>query len=111
MENRMKMDAAAWRSEVDKEYIYVLQVNNIKHGDKTTLTKLFSDWRVSAHGWNIKENTQLMILKRQFSSEKHWKEWAKSCPIKVIEYKYRAGKSKLIQHSCKTRKKRVSKNG
>lgn len=107
----MKMDAAAWRSESEKEYVYVLQVNNIKHGDKSSFTKLFSDWKISAHGWNLKENTQLIILRKQFISERDWKEWAKKCPIKVIEYKYRAGKQTLIQHSCKTRKKRATKNG
>lgn len=107
----MIMDAAAWRSELDKEYIYFVQVNNIKHGDKTTFSKLFNDWEISAEGWNIKHNTKLIIVKKQFISEQHWKEWAKKCPIKVVEYKYRAGKETTIQHSCKSRKKRAKKNG
>ena len=107
----MKMDVSAWRSEYDKDYIYVAQVNNIKHGDKTEFSKLFKEWDISGEGWNPKQNTEMRILKKQFQSEKHWKEWAKKCPIKVVEYKFRAGKETLIQHSCKTRKKRATKNG
>jgi len=107
----MKMDAQAWRSEFSDIYEYKIQVNNIKHGDKSTFTKLFKEWDVSGEGWNVKENTELKILKKTFTSERDWKEWAKKCPIKVVEYKYRAGKETIIQHSCKTRKKRASKNG
>jgi len=107
----MKMDAKAWRSEYTNEYEYKIQVDNIKHGDKAEFFKLFKEWQTSGEGWNIKENTQLKILKKTFPSEKHWKEWAKKCPIKLIEYKFRAGKQTIIQHSCKTRKKRAKKNG
>ncbi len=105
----MKMDAYAWRAECTENHTYKIQVDDIKHGDKTTFSKLFKDWEEKATGWNIKKNTQVKIISRNFSSEKEWVEWAKTCPIKIYEIKYRAGSEKIIQRSCKTRKKRVSK--
>ena len=104
----MKMDACAWRNENSDDYEYKLQVNDIKHGDKRMISELFKEWRINATGWNINQNTQIKILVRKFNSEKEWVEWAKKCPIRIIEIKYRAGTEKRIQHSCKTRKKRVS---
>ena len=106
----MKMDIQAWRSEYQDVYEYKVQISNIKHGDKTTLSQLFKEWHISREGWNLHDKSEIKLLKKVFDSEKHWKEWAKKCPIKVVEYKYRAGKETLIQHSCKTRKKRAIKN-
>ena len=103
----MKMDAQAWRSEYSDDYEYKLQVNDIKHGDKTTFSKLFKEWHTYSEGWNIRDKTELKILKRTFKSEREWVEWAKKCPIKIVEIKYRAGKETQIQRSCKTRKKRA----
>jgi hypothetical protein len=104
----MKMHASAWRTEQTEGYNYTIQINDIKHGDKTEFKKLFSEWRVKGNGWNVKENTEVKILTKDFNSEKDWVEWAKKCPIKIVEVKYRAGKEKKIQRSCKTRKKRAS---
>lgn len=104
----MNINLAAWRSDQHDEYVYVVQVTNIKHGDNNFISKLFVDWRVVSHGWNLKSNSKLLILNKMFNSESEWKEWAKKCPVKLLEYKYRAGKQKIIQHSCKTRKKRTS---
>ena len=105
----MKMDAYAWRNELSESYEYKIQVNDIKHGDKTTFSKLFKEWQEKAQGWNWKSNTEVKILAKTFNSEKEWIDWAKKCPIKIIEIKYRAGKETQIQRSCKTRKKRASK--
>lgn len=105
------MDAFAWRNEYSTDYEYKLQVNDIKHGDKTTFSKLFKEWHEQSQGWNWKKNTEVKILIKKFKSEKEWIEWAKKCPIKIVELKYRAGKETQIQRSCKTRKKRASKNG
>jgi hypothetical protein len=104
----MKMDACAWRNDSAK-YEYKIQINDIKHGDKTTFSKLFKEWREHGEGWNIRNKTELKIMVRTFSSEKEWIEWAKKCPIKIVELKYRAGKETKIQRSCKTRKKRATK--
>lgn len=104
----MNMDISAWRSEQHEGYVYVVQVNDIKHGDKSLLHRLFENWKTISEGWNIKNNSKILIMKKRFSCEKEWHEWAKNCPIKVVEYKYRAGKEKIVQLSCKTRKKRVS---
>lgn len=104
----MKMDAYAWRNETSDGYEYKIQVNDIKHGDKSTFTKLFKEWQPFAQGWNIKQNTEIKILIKQFQSENDWVQWAKSCPIRIVELKYRAGKETQIQRSCKTRKKRAS---
>lgn len=106
----MKMDAYAWRNDLSS-YEYKIQVNDIKHGDKTTFSKLFKEWHENGYGWNIKEKTEIKILTKTFKSEREWVEWARKCPIKVTEIKSRSGKEKLIQHSCKTRKKRAKKNG
>ena len=104
------MDAYAWRNDVHA-YEYKIQLNDIKHGDKTTISRLFKDWEENGYGWNIKQKTELKILKKTFQSEKDWLSWAKKCPIKIVEIKYRSGKEVQIQHSCKTRKKRAKKNG
>ena len=104
----MKMDGSAWRDSVDG-YVYKLQVRDIKHGDKNTLNKLFKEWNIAGHGWNIKDSSEIKIFRKEFKSEAEWVEWAKQCPFKVVEKKYRAGVEKLIQHSCKTRKKRETK--
>jgi len=106
----MKMRACAWRVECSDEHEYKLQVDDIKHGDKTTFSKLFKEWQENSCGWNTKTNTEIKILTRTFDSEKQWIEWAKKCPIKIIEKKYRAGKETQIQRSCKTRKKREKKD-
>jgi len=103
----MKMDACAWRNEYTNEYEYKLQINEIKHGDKTTFSKLFKEWKQFADGWNVNNKNEVKILIKKFSSEKEWIEWAKKCPIKIVEVKYRAGKEVRIQRSCKTRKKRA----
>jgi hypothetical protein len=105
------MNASAWRAEQEEGYCYTLQINDLKHGDKTEFRKLFSDWRIKGNGWNVKQNTEIKILIKSFQSEKEWIEWAKKCPIKIVEFKYRAGEEKQIQRSCKTRKKREIKNG
>ena len=104
------MDAYAWRNEYSDGYEYKLQVNEIKHGDKTTFVKLFKEWHQLSEGWNIKNNTEIKILIRKFGSEQDWIQWAKKCPVKIMEIKYRSGKEMKIQRSCKTRKKRVAKN-
>jgi hypothetical protein len=105
----MKMDAYAWRIEYTEDYTYKLQIDEIKHGDKSTFSVLFNGWEEKAAGWNVKNNTQVKIISKSFKTEKEWLEWAKKCPIKILEVKYRAGKETLIQRSCKTRKKRASK--
>jgi hypothetical protein len=102
----MKMIASAWRTEIAEQHEYKLQVEDIKHGDKKTFSKLFSEWREFAQGWNNSKNTEIKILVKTFKSEKEWAEWAKKCPVKIVEIKYRAGKRTEIQRSCKTRKKR-----
>lgn len=102
----MNMDVVAWRSEQHDGHVYVIQVTDIKHGDKTTITKLFQDWKTVSEGWNIKNNSKILIMNKKFNSEKDWKDWAKTLPIKLVEYKYRAGKKTAIQLSLKTRKKR-----
>jgi hypothetical protein len=104
----MKMDGSAWRDDADG-FVYKLQVNDIKHGDKNILNKLFKEWNITGHGWNIKDSSEVKIFKKEFKSEAEWVEWAKQCPFKVVEKKYRAGVVKEIQHSCKTRKKRATK--
>ncbi len=104
----MNLNLSAWRSDQHEEYVYVVQISNIKHGDNGVISKLFDDWKIVSHGWNIKSDSKLLILNKRFDSEKEWKEWAKKCPVKLLEYKYRAGKQKVIQHSCKTRKKRTT---
>lgn len=106
----MKMHGYAWKVENSEKYEYKLQVDDIKHGDKTTFLKLFKEWQENASGWNVKSNTEIKILIKDFSSEKEWIEWAKKCPIKIVEKKYRAGKEIQIQRSCKTRKKREKRN-
>ena len=50
----MKMDAYAWRND-SNSYEYKIQVNDIKHGDKTTFSKLFKEWQENGYGWNIKK--------------------------------------------------------
>jgi hypothetical protein len=104
----MKMDCFAWKTDVCGDYSYNLQIDDIKHGDKSEFKKLFNDWNIKASGWNVKQNTEVKILVKSFQSEKEWIEWAKKCPIKIIEVKYRSGKEIKIQRSCKTRKKRAS---
>ena len=107
----MKMDGSAWRDDAEEGYVYKLQVRDIKHGDKNVLNKLFKEWNISAQGWNMNDSSEVKIFKKQFKSEAEWVEWAKQCPFKVVEKKYRAGVVKEIQHSCKTktRKKRATK--
>ncbi len=102
----MITDASAWRSEQHDGYVYIIQLNKIKHGDKGYISNMFHNWKTVSEGWNIKDDSRILILSKSFSSEKEWHEWAKNCPFKVVEYKYRAGKEKVIQLSCKTRKKR-----
>jgi len=102
----MKMDISAWRSEQHDDYVYVVQINEIKHGDKSLIQKLFVNWKTVSEGWNVKNDSKILILNKKFNSEKEWIEWAKTLPVKVVEYKYRAGKLKEVQLSCKTRKKR-----
>ena len=104
----MNMDISAWRSDQHEGYVYVVQINDIKHGDKSLITQIFENWRTISEGWNIKNNSKILIMNKKFLSEKEWLEWAKKCPIKLVEYKYRAGKKIVIQLSCKTRKKRIS---
>ena len=99
----MKMYGCAWKKDQDS---YAVQINDVKHGDKTTITKLFKDWNQSGTGWNIKNGDRLFIFTKQFKTEKEWLAWAKTCPFKLEEVKYRAGKEKRIQLTCKTRKKR-----
>ena len=41
---------------------YKLQVNDIKHGDKTTFSKLFKEWHTYSEGWNMRDKTELKIL-------------------------------------------------
>jgi hypothetical protein len=98
----MKMYGCAWKEDGE----YSVQVSEVKHGEKTTLTKLFKDWRQTATGWNFKSGEQLFIFRKQFNTEKEWLVWAKAVPFKLEEVKYRAGKEKRIQLTCKTRKKR-----
>jgi hypothetical protein len=102
----MKMDACAWRAEYSEDYTYKLQIDDIKKGDKTTFNELFKDWHESAYGWNEKGGG-IKILTKSFETEKDWVEWAKKCPVKIVEVKYRSGKEVRIQRSCITRKKRV----
>ena len=98
----MKMYGCAWK---DQE-CYAVQVNDVKHGDKKIITNLFKGWDQKGFGWNVKSGEQLFIFTKQFSNEKEWLSWAKTCPFKLVEKKYRAGKEKEIQLTCKTRKKR-----
>lgn len=102
----MNMDAIAWRDESSSSYHYKLQINNIKHGEKIEFSKLFKEWSECSFGWNWKKNSEIKILVKKFNSEREWVQWAKSCPVKITEYKYYAGKEIFIQRSCKTRKKR-----
>ena len=104
----MNMDVAAWRSEQHEDHVYVIQISDIKHGDKNLITKVFSDWKTVSEGWNLKTDSKILIMNKKFHSQKDWLEWAKKCPIKLVEYRYRSGKQVTIQLSCKTRKKRVS---
>lgn len=102
----MIMNASAWRSEQHDGYVYVVQINEIKHGDNSVISNIFENWKKSSEGWNLKNNSRILILTKKFNSEKEWKEWAKTLPFKMVEYKYRAGKQKVIELSCKSKKKR-----
>lgn len=104
----MNMDIAAWRSDQHDDYVYVVQINDIRHGDKSVISRIFGEWRTVSEGWNIKNNSRILILDKKFMSQKDWLEWAKKCPVKLIEYKYISGRKVAIQLSCKTRKKRES---
>ena len=104
------MIASAWRTELTEQHEYKLQVEDIKHGDKKTFSKLFAEWKEFAQGWNFQKNTEVKILVKTFKSEKEWADWAKRCPVQITEVKYRAGKRTEVQRSCKTKKKR-EKNG
>ena len=64
------MNISAWRSEQHDEYVYVVQINQIKHGDKSFIEKLFQDWKTVSYGWNIKENYKILIMNKKFNSEK-----------------------------------------
>ena len=99
-----KMDAYAWRKEFSQKYEYKIQINNIKHGDKKTYSQIFKEWE--ENGWGWKSDSEFRILTRTFKDEKEWIQWAKVCPIKIIEVKYRSGREVKIQRSCKKRKKR-----
>jgi len=102
----MNMECVAWKDETSDSLKYKIQVNNIKHGEKTEFSRLFKEWEEFCFGWNLKQNSEVKILIKSFKSEREWEHWAKVCPVKIVEYKYRAGKEVYIQRSCKTRKKR-----
>lgn len=105
----MKMLANAWRDELAEKYKYKIQINDIKHGDKLLFTKLFKEWGLFAEGWNTANSSQMRIVTKDFKNEKEWVEWAKKCPVKIVEIKYRSGKQIEIDRFKKPRKKRVTK--
>lgn len=98
----MKMHANAWKKY---DNIYAVQVNEIKQSDKTELKKIFKGWEESCIGWNIKSGDQLVIYNKDFVDQKDWLEWAKKCPIKLVEIRYRDGKEQQIQLTGKTKKR------
>lgn len=104
----MRMDAKAWRTHSDFGYIYKVQINDIEFKTRKVVDYIFKDWKQSGYGWNLISKNEVKLFTKQFKTEKEWIDWAKKCPIKLFEIKIRDGKEKLIQLSCKTRKKRGS---
>ncbi len=102
----MAISIKAWVIDKINNYNYRVQINNIKLKDKKIINFIFKDWKQSGLGWNNISNEEIIMLNKQFPSEEEWLNWAKKCPLKIVEIKIRNGKEKYIQHSCKTRKKR-----
>lgn len=87
----MKMDAHAWRTEKGGTFEYKLQINNIKHGEKSLFSKLFSDWKECGWGWT--KDSEIKIMIKDFNSESEWKKWAKKCPVTIEEIKDKSNKT------------------
>lgn len=96
----------AWRMDQTSKYKYTVQINDISFKEKKIVNFLFKDWKETGNGWNAYSKNEIKILNKEFSSEDEWLNWAKKFPLKLIEIKFRNGKEKYVQHSCKTRKKR-----
>lgn len=99
----MKMYAHGWKRDGN---VYAVQINDVGNGDKKEIQKIFKDWHQSSVGWNIKNGEHIIIFCREFSDQKEWLCWAKKCPIKLTEVKFRGSKEELVQLSCKEKKKR-----
>ena len=102
----MKMYAHGWKRDGN---VYAVQVNEVKHGEKKELTKVFKDWKESSIGWNIKSGDFIIVYSKEFKDQKEWLSWAKACPIKLTEIKVKNGKEEKIQLSGKEKKRRVKK--
>jgi hypothetical protein len=89
------MIASAWKiSESDKR-VYKIQVERFK--SKKELKEIFSDWKESGTGWNIKENFRICLFQKEFADEDEWLAWARRFPFYLVEIKERAGVTKVIQ--------------
>lgn len=89
------MIAQAWKFDSSDKYTYRIQIH--EHLTKKQIEDLFSGWKHTGYGWNIKLGSKINIFQRDFSSEESWLEWVKKFPLSVVEYRTRAGVVKKVQ--------------
>ena len=106
IEDSMNLELKAWKIDITGACHYRIQINDVQKKHKKILDILFKGWRQSGYGWNNFSKNEIYLFSKDFSSQESWLNWAKKCPIKLVEIKFRNGEEKHIQHSCKTRKKR-----
>ena len=100
------VEATAWREPLtrDGNYYYRVQVNNVTGKSVDKVEKVFSEWKSSGYGWNVKTNYKVLIYTKSFRTEKEWVRWAKQFPYKLVEHNSK-GKPKPIKLGLDSNKK------
>lgn len=96
------MIASAWKREENK---YAIQINDVKKSDKQELKKMFKEWNQMSIGWNLDKDYEIYIYTKPFRDQKEWLEWAKTCPIQIIELKQKSDSVEKVQINCKKKKR------
>jgi len=77
------MEIIAWKNFVDARHYYVMQFNTGSMKEAS----LFKDlgWKEQGTGFNTKNNTQTIILKKEFLDTNAWLDWVKEMPFPIAE--------------------------
>jgi len=96
MENQMTI--VAWKQliDIDKNYVYKLQVEgDISSREKKKILSELKGWTEVGYGWERAGKTEICLFSRTFQDKGSWIKWAKQFPFELNEIN-KNGKTKKI---------------